>query len=50
MLLQDIKDYVVKKGDAMIQGMFVKYLKTDDDIESENSRNGGLGSTNKKEG
>ena len=44
------KDYVVKKGDAMIQGMFVKYLKTDDDIESENDRNGGFGSTNKKEG
>ena len=44
------KDYVVNKGDAMIQGMFVKYLKTDDDIESENSRNGGFGSTNKKEG
>ena len=44
------KDYVVKKGDAMIQGMFVKYLKTDDDIESENSRDGGFGSTNKKEG
>lgn len=34
----------------MIQGMFVKYLKTDDDIESENDRNGGFGSTNKKEG
>ena len=41
------KDYVVKKGDAMIQGIFIKYLKTDDDIESENERNGGFGSTNK---
>ena len=41
------KDYVVKKGDAMIQGIFMKYLKTDDDIESESVRNGGLGSTNK---
>ena len=25
------KDYVVKKGDGMCQGMFIKYLKTDDD-------------------
>ena len=44
------KDYVVKKGDAMIQGIFMKFLKTDDDIESDNIRNGGIGSTNKKEG
>ena len=44
------KDYIVKKGDAMIQGIFMKYLKTDDDIESDNIRNGGIGSTNKKEG
>lgn len=41
------KDYVVKKGDAMIQGIFMKYLKTDDDIESNQERNGGFGSTNK---
>ena len=41
------KDYVVKKGEAMIQGVFLKYLKTDDDIESDIDRNGGLGSTNK---
>ena len=39
-------DYVVKKGDAMIQGIFVKYLKVDDDIEIQNIRNGGFGSTN----
>ena len=32
------KDYVVKKGDAMIQGIFMKYLKTDDDIESDKNR------------
>ena len=44
------KDYVVKQGDAMIQGIFMKYLKTDDDIESNIERNGGIGSTNKKEG
>ena len=44
------KDYIVKKGDSIIQGIFMKYLKTDDDVESNNVRNGGLGSTNKKEG
>ena len=43
------KDYIVKKGDAMIQGIFTKYLKTDDDIESEEIRNGGFGSTNKED-
>ena len=32
------KDYIVKKGDAMIQGIFMKYLKTDDDIESDKNR------------
>jgi len=41
------KDYIVKKGDAMIQGIFTKYLKTDNDIESEDVRNGGFGSTNR---
>ena len=41
------KDYIVKKGEGMIQGIFMKYLKTEDDIESENERNGGFGSTTK---
>ena len=41
------KDYVVKKGDSMIQGIFMKYLKTDDDIESDRVRDGAFGSTNK---
>ena len=41
------KDYVVKKGDAMIQGIFMKYLKTDDDIDSDRIRDGAFGSTNK---
>ena len=30
------KDYVVKKGDGMCQGMFIKYLKTDADYVDEN--------------
>ncbi len=29
------KDYIVKKGDGICQGIFIKYLKTDDDIENE---------------
>ena len=41
------KDYIVKKGDGMIQGIFIKYLKVDDDIGTEKERNGGFGSTNK---
>ena len=44
------KDYIVKKGDAMIQGIFMKYLKVDDEETIENERKGGIGSTNKKEG
>lgn len=39
--------YVVKKGDAFCQGMFIKYLKTDDD-KSFGERLSGLGSTNKE--
>ena len=41
------KDYVVKKGDGMIQGMFIKYLKVDNEEKIENERIGGIGSTNK---
>ena len=32
------KDYIVKKGEGMIQGIFIKYLKTDDDIENKVER------------
>jgi dUTP pyrophosphatase len=40
------KDYVVKKNDRIVQGIFVKYDTTiDDDADSE--RVGGLGSTGK---
>lgn len=35
----------VKKGDRIAQGMFIKYLTTDDD-NAEGIRNGGFGSTN----
>lgn len=43
------KDYSVKKGEAMIQGIFMKYLMVDDD-EVSTTRMGGIGSTSKKEG
>ena len=42
-------DYSVKKGEAMIQGIFMKYLMVDDD-EVSTTRMGGIGSTSKKEG
>ena len=43
------KDYVVKKGQAMIQGVFMKYLTVDNEEELKNERIGGLGSTDKEE-
>lgn len=41
------KDYIVKKGDAICQGMFTKFLIVDDEKNMGNIRKGGLGSTNK---
>lgn len=38
----------IKEGEAYMQGIFVRYLKTDDDNTTE-VRSGGIGSTNKKE-
>ena len=42
-------DYVVKKGDAICQGIFTKFLRVDDEEEIINERQGGLGSTNKED-
>lgn len=39
------EDVLIKKGERIGQGIFMKYLKADDDVESKNSRNGGFGST-----
>ena len=41
-------DYVVHKGDKIGQIFFFKFLKTDDDKESDVVRTGGFGSTEKK--
>lgn len=40
------EDITIKKGDAIGQAIFQKYLVTDDDIATE-ERKGGFGSTNK---
>lgn len=42
-------DFVLKKGDAYVQGIFVKFLKTDDDYVDK-KRISGIGSTTRKEG
>lgn len=39
----------IKKGDRIAQGIFMKYLRTDDDNPIERKRISGFGSTNKKE-
>ena len=41
------KDYVVKRGDKIVQGIFTKFLITDDDMTKE-KRVGGIGSTSKE--
>lgn len=41
------KDKLIKKGERIGQGLFLKYLKVDDDI-SDGTRTGGFGSTDKK--
>ena len=42
------KDFVVKKGESYAQGIFAKFLTCGDSVNE--IRNGGLGSTDKKEG
>lgn len=39
------KDYVVKKGEAIAQGIFTKFLTVDDEEEIKIKRKGGIGST-----
>ena len=42
------EDFMIKKGDRFVQGIFIPYLKIDDDSVT-NLRNGGIGSTNGEE-
>lgn len=39
------KDYVVKKGDAICEGIFTTFLKVEDEEDVNIERKGGLGST-----
>lgn len=41
------EDIFIKKGQAYMQGIFIKYLKTDND-EVDTIRTGGIGSTDEK--
>ena len=43
------KDYEVKKGDKIIQGIFINFLTVDSEDEIERERTSGIGSTDKKE-
>lgn len=42
-------DFIIKKGDAICQGIFIKYLKVDNEIEIKSERKSGIGSTTKEE-
>ena len=42
------EDFIVKKGDKIAQGIFIKYLKIDND-STVSKRNGGIGSTNQED-
>lgn len=41
------KDYIIKKGDAYCQGIFINFLTCEDKVNA--TRLGGIGSTNKEE-
>ncbi len=43
------EDFIIKKGDRICQGIFVKFLTVENEEKINNIRAGGLGSTNKGE-
>ena len=43
-----LRDTTIHKGDRIAQGIFIKYLKTDDDDPISRQRISGFGSTNEK--
>ena len=45
---QGDKDYVVSKGDKIIQGIFLPFLTVDNEENIDNVRTSGIGSTDKK--
>ena len=42
------EDVIIKAGERVIQGIFIKYLVSDDDQPKSEERLGGVGSTGKK--
>lgn len=46
---QGQKDFVIKKGDKICQGIFTKFLTVDQEDEINEIRQGGIGSTNREE-
>ena len=42
------EDFEIKKGDRICQGIFVKFLTTENEENIDNVRTGGMGSTNKE--
>lgn len=43
------EDFIIKKGEAICQGIFTKFLTVDNEEEINNIRIGGIGSTNKED-
>ena len=43
------EDFVIHKGDRIVQGIFVKFLTVDEEEEITTVRRGSIGSTNKEE-
>lgn len=43
------KDYEVKKGDKIIQGIFINFLTVDNEEEIKNERTNGIGSTDRRD-
>ena len=43
---EGVEQWVVKKGEAYVQSLFMKYLKADNDVIINQVREGGIGSTN----
>lgn len=43
---EGVKDFIVKNGDAICQGIFLNYLTVTNERDVKKIRNGGLGSTN----
>ena len=50
MINYGVRPLHIKKGDRIAQGIFIKYLKTDDDDPISRKRVSGFGSTNEKKG